>query len=99
MAGPRSSGQRAVWHGNGDSLVTNIAHYPGRVDHDPTALYGADKFGAFYRADSVTYDAETDTSTIQFKPIPPIELDDFTADKMAQLEDKARLIQLFGGHW
>jgi len=26
-------------------------------------------------------------------------LDDFTADKMAQVEDKARLIQLFGGHW
>ena len=85
--------------GKTGEIVTNCANYPGRVDHDPTALYGADKFGAFYRADSVTYDAETDTSTIQFKPIPPIELDDFTADKMAQVEDKARLIQLFGGHW
>ena len=80
-------------------VVTNIAHYPGRVDHDPTALYGADKFGAFYRADSVTYDAETDRTTIQFKPIPPIELDDFTAAKMAKIEDKARIIAALGGRW
>ena len=79
--------------------MTNCARYPGRVDHDPTALYGADKFGAFYRAASAEYDAESHSTTVQFKPIPPIELDDFTADKMAQLEDKARLIQLFGGHW
>lgn len=80
-------------------VVSNCANYKGRVDHDAQALYGADAHGAFYRADSVTYDPESDTSTIHFKPIPPIELDDFTADKMAQLEDKARLIQLFGGHW
>lgn len=79
--------------------MTNCANYPGRVDHDPTALYGADAHGAFYRADSVTYDAETDTSTIQFKPIPPIELDDFMAAKMAKIEDKARIIAALGGRW
>jgi len=80
-------------------VVTNCANYPGRVDHDAQALYGADAHGAFYRADSVTYDPESDTSTIHFKPIAPNDLDDFTADKMAKLEEKARFIHSMGGQW
>ena len=81
--------------------MTNTAHYRGRgaLDYDPEGLFGADRFGAFYRIDSAVYDAETDLTTVEFKPIAPNALDEFTADKMAQLEDKARLIQLFGGHW
>lgn len=79
--------------------MTNCAHYLGRVDHDPTALYGADKFGAFYRAVSANYDAESDSTTVHFKPIAPNDLDDFTADKMAKLEEKARFIHSMGGQW
>ena len=79
--------------------MTNTAHYPGRVDVDPTAYFGADKFGAFYRADSATYSPEADRTTVQFVPIPPGDLPAFADDHIRQTQDKARIIELFGGRW
>lgn len=77
----------------------NQAHYLGRIDHNPDAYYGADKHGAFYQATNTSYDPETDRTTVQFKPIPPADLPTIAADHMRQVEDKARLIEMFGGRW
>lgn len=48
----------------------NIAHYRGdHTDLPYSRVYGPDTCGAFYRAISAEYDADTDVTTVQFKPI------------------------------
>jgi hypothetical protein len=49
-------------------------HYHGNVDLDKKQVYGPDLFGAHYRAFGKSYNAETNTTTLFFNPIPPSEL-------------------------
>jgi len=78
----------------------NTATYPGDcTDFDPAAYVGADTAGAFYRPIEATYDAETDVTTIRYRPIPPADMPRYGEPKMEQLYERARLIELFGGHW
>jgi hypothetical protein len=76
----------------------NTAHYRGdRRDFDPTHFVGTDTAGAFYRPIAVVYDAKTDTTAIQYRPIPPAEMPAFAEDKVRQMHDRARIADLFGG--
>lgn len=80
--------------------MTNQLHYPGDVtDIDTTTYLGADAHGAFYQPISAEYDAELDRTTVQFKPIPDIKR--FAAENGHddRLDDKLRVMQLFGGRW
>lgn len=80
--------------------MSNTAHYPGDVtDFELDAYVGADTAGAFYRPISATYDAETDRTTIQYKPIPPADMPRYAEDKMEQMHERVRLMELFGGRW
>ena len=80
--------------------MTNQLHFPGDVtDFEPDSFVGADKFGAFYRPIEATYDAGTDTTAIQYKPIPPADMPRYAEDKVRQMQDRAALIEPFGGHW
>jgi hypothetical protein len=83
----------------GQVVTAKAITYPGRADIDTESIYGADKHGNFFRVESVTYDAESDSTTVDFEIIPPHELDDFMAAKMAKIEDKARIIAALGGRW
>lgn len=80
--------------------MSNTAHYAGDcTDFESDAYVGADTAGAFYRPIEATYDAETDRTTIQYKPIPPADMPRYAEDKVRQMQDRAALIELFGGHW
>lgn len=80
--------------------MTNQLHYRGDVTGiDPTSFIGADRFGAFYRPVTATFDASTDRTTIDFLPIPPADMPRFADDKVRQMEDRMRIAQLFGGRW
>lgn len=47
-----------------------VLHYRGdRTGVDPLRTYGPDTAGATYRAVGATYDAETDRTTLSFRPL------------------------------
>lgn len=81
--------------------MTNVAHYRGDVTNFPPDMYvGADTAGAFYRPVSATYDAETDRTTVQFKPILPKDMREYAEPHMQQMYQKVDLMELFGtGSW
>ncbi len=55
--------------------MSNVLHYRGDcTDFDPDQIMGPDLHGAYYRPVSADYDATTDRTTMQFRPIPPAEL-------------------------
>lgn len=76
--------------------MANQAHYPGDcTNYDPRLVYGPDNcgspgpreilgHGAHYRAVAATYNAETDMTTITFKPVPPKELAELAESIMAR---------------
>lgn len=72
--------------------------YPGDcTNYDPTAYIGGN--GRFYRPTAATYHPDTNTTTIEYQPIPMDQMPTYGADKLEQAHDRARLIDLFGGHW
>lgn len=78
--------------------MSNVLHYPGdRTRFDPDQTLGPDRFGACYAPVAATYDAATDRTTMQLRPLPPAELTERRKAAIAQQAERQRIATLFGG--
>lgn len=72
--------------------------FPGdRRAFDPDSFVGCN--GRFFRPVSVTYSAEVDKTTVSYEPVPMDEMSARYGHLIDAAEEKAALIELFGGHW
>lgn len=77
--------------------MTNCANYSGNVNFDAHGYAGADKFGAFYRPISATYDPVAGMTKIQYMPVPMSEMGQRYPHKIDEAIERARIAALFGG--
>ena len=78
--------------------MTNTANYRGdRTRYDTDSYVGPDRFNAFYRPTSATYNPGADTTTIQYLPVPLTEMSARYGHKIDNTIIRAEIAELFGG--
>lgn len=72
------------------------AHYPGdRRNFDPDSYVGFD--GRFFRPVDAVFDGER--TTISYEPVPMEEMPQRYGHKIDEVQEKHRILQVFGGRW
>ena len=71
-------------------------NFKGKVDYDPTHVYGPDMFGAVYRTIGNVYDTTKDRTTMTLAPMLQADREARKVEITSKFIEKGRIARLFG---